>query len=285
MTTYMVTGASGQLGALVVDALAAHVPAAEIVALVRSDEAAATYAAKGLATRKGDYDDRDSLRAAFDGVDRLLLISSSAVGERVRQHGNAVSAAQDAGVGFIAYTSILNAQASPMALAAEHKITEETIQASGIPYTFLRNGWYSENLTMTLAQDLALGQHFGAAGAGRLSVAPRADYAEAAAIVLAGGHDGAVLELAGDTGITLADYAQVVSAAAGKPVAYTDMPESAFAAALQDAGLPPAFAGILADSDARAADGALYDDSKTLSRLIGRPVTPISETVKQALAS
>ena len=283
MTTYLVTGASGQLGQPVVDELAKRVPATEIIALVRGDEAAAAYAAKGIATRRGDYDDRDSLRAAFDGVDRLLLISSSAVGERVRQHGNAISAAQDAGVGFIAYTSILNAQATPMALAAEHKITEETIQTSGIPYTFLRNGWYSENITMTLAQDLELGQHFGAAGNGRLSTASRQDYAEAAAIVLAGGHDGEVLELAGDTGITLAEYAQIVSAASGKPVTYTDMPEDVFAQALVGAGLPQAFAGILADSDAKAANGALYDDSRTLSRIIGHPTTPMTETVKAAL--
>lgn len=284
MTICLVTGASGQLGQLVVDELAKRVPASEIIALVRGDEAAAAYAAKGITTRRGDYDDRDSLRAAFDGVDRLLLISSPAVGERVRQHGNAISAAQDAGVGFIAYTSILNAQATPMALAAEHKITEETIQASDIPYTFLRNGWYSENITMTLAQDLELGQHFGAAGEGRLSTASRQDYAEAAAIVLAGGHDGEVLELAGDTGITLAEYAQIVSDASGKPVTYTNMPEGAFAQALVGAGLPEAFAGILADSDAKAADGALYDDSRTLSRIIGHPTTPMTETVKAALA-
>ena len=284
MTTYMITGASGQLGQFVVDHLAKRVPASDIIALVRTDAAAAGFAAKGIATRIGDYDDRDSLHTAFAGVDRLLLISSSAVGERVRQHGNVITAAKDAGVGFIAYTSILNAQASEMALAAEHKQTEDAIKAAGIPYSFLRNGWYSENITMTLPQDLQLGQHFGAAGDGKFATATRNDYAEAAAVVLAGGHDGQVLELAGDTAFTLAEFAATVSEVAGKPVTYTDMPEDAFAAALTSAGIPAGFAGILADSDAQAAKGALFNDSKTLSGLIGRPTEGIKDTIAAALA-
>ena len=284
MTTYMITGASGQLGQFVVDHLAKRVPASDIIALVRTDAAAAGFAAKGIATRIGDYDDRDSLHTAFAGVDRLLLISSSAVGERVRQHGNVITAAKDAGVGFIAYTSILNAQASNMALAAEHKQTEDAIKAAGIPYSFLRNGWYSENITMTLPQDLQLGQHFGAAGDGKFATATRNDYAEAAAVVLAGGHDGQVLELAGDTAFTLAEFAATVSEVAGKPVTYTDMPEDAFAAALTSAGIPAGFAGILADSDAQAAKGALFNDSKTLSGLIGRPTEGIKDTIAAALA-
>ena len=284
MTTYMITGASGQLGQFVVDHLAKRVPASDIIALVRTDAAAAGFAAKGIATRIGDYDDRDSLHTAFAGVDRLLLISSSAVGERVRQHGNVITAAKDAGVGFIAYTSILNAQASNMALATEHKQTEDAIKAAGIPYSFLRNGWYSENITMTLPQDLQLGQHFGAAGDGKFATATRNDYAEAAAVVLAGGHDGQVLELAGDTAFTLAEFAATVSEVAGKPVTYTDMPEDAFAAALTSAGIPAGFAGILADSDAQAAKGALFNDSKTLSGLIGRPTEGIKDTIAAALA-
>ncbi|KAB6717807.1 MULTISPECIES: SDR family oxidoreductase [Roseobacteraceae] len=283
MTTYLVTGASGQLGQRVIDALAARVAKSDIIALVRSEKAAEDYAAKGIATRFGDYTDKAKLEAAFAGVDRLLLISSSEIGQRAAQHGNVIAAAKAAGVSFIAYTSILNAQDSAMALAEEHKATEDMLAASGIAHTLLRNGWYSENITMTLDQDLELGQHFGAAGAGKLATATRQDYADAAAVVLAGGHDGEVLELAGDEGYTLADYAALVSELSGKAVTYTDMPEAAFTEALVGAGLPAGFAAILADSDAKAAEGALFDDSKTLSKLIGRPTEPIAETIKAAL--
>ncbi len=283
MTTYLVTGASGQLGQLVVDHLATLVAKDDILALVRSDAAADAYAAKGIATRRGDYTDTATLEAAFAGVDRLLLISSSEVGQRAVQHGNVIAAAKSAGVGFIAYTSILKADTGNMALAEEHLATEAALKNSGIPHTLLRNGWYSENITMTLGQDLELGQHFGAAKDGKFASAARKDFAEAAAIVLAGGHDGEVLELAGDEAYTLTEYAALVSDLSGKPVSYTDMPEAAFTEALVGAGLPEGFAAILADSDAKAAEGALFDDSKTLSNLIGHPTEPISETIKAAL--
>ena len=283
MTTYLVTGASGQLGQRVIGAFATRVAKSDIIALVRSEKAAEDYAAKGIATRLGDYTDQAALEAAFAGVDRLLLISSSEIDQRAAQHGNVLAAAKAAGVSFIAYTSILNAQDSAMALAEEHRATEDMLAASGIAHTLLRNGWYSENITMTLGQDLELGQHFGAAGAGKLATATRQDYADAAAVVLAGGHDGEVLELAGDEGYTLADYAALVSELSGKAVTYTDMPEAAFTEALVGAGLPAGFAEILADSDAKAAEGALFDDSKTLSKLIGRPTEPIAETIKAAL--
>ncbi|PTQ71289.1 SDR family oxidoreductase [Celeribacter persicus] len=283
MTTYLVTGASGQLGQLVVDHLATLVSKDDILALVRSEKAADAYAAKGIATRRADYTDVAALTTAFDGVDRLLLISSSEVGQRAVQHGNVIEAAKAAGVGFIAYTSLLKADTGGMALAEEHLATEAMLKDSDLPFTLLRNGWYSENITMTLGQDLDLGQHFGAAGEGKLSTAPRKDYAEAAAIVLAGGHDGEVLELAGDEGYTLAEYATIVSEASGKEITYTDMTEAAFAEALVGAGLPAGFAAILADSDAKAAKGALFDASHTLSKLIGHPTEPIAETVKAAL--
>lgn len=283
--TYMVTGANGQLGQLVIAALRARVAPGQIIGLVRRPEDAAALEAQGIGARLGDYEDVESLTAAFAGVDRLLLISGSAVGQRARQHGNVVAAAKAAGVGFIAYTSILNAQDSAMALAAEHKITETAILESGIAHAFLRNGWYSENLLASLDTDLSLGKHFGAAGAGRFSTAPRHDYAEAAAVVLAGsGHEGKTYELAGDASVTLTDFAALLSQAAGKPVAYVDMPEPDYAAALIGAGLPEGFAKILADSDAQAAQGALFDESHTLSALIGHPTEPMAETIARALA-
>ena len=281
MTTYLVTGASGQLGKLVIAHLRKLVPAENIIALVRSDAARAAYAAEGIATRQGDYTDADSLKAALTGVDRLLLISSSEVGQRAVQHANVIDAAKATGVGFIAYTSLLNADTGGMALGEEHVATEAAIRASGIPFTFLRNGWYSENIAGTAAQALAMGQHFGAAGAGRLATAAREDYAEAAAQVLAGsGHEGKVYELGGDTAFTLGEYAALLADVSGKPVSYVDLPEAAYKDALVGAGLPAGFAEILADSDAKAAHGALMTQSRDLSRLIGHPTTPMRKTLE-----
>jgi NAD(P)H dehydrogenase (quinone) len=282
----LVAGASGQLGSLVIEHLKTLVPAANIVALVRSEDAAARYAADGIETRKGDYTDRASLDAAFQGIDRLLLISSSAVGERVAQHQNVIDAAKAAGVGFVAYTSILNADSSKMILAGEHQATEAMLAESGLPHALLRNGWYSENLLGGIGGDLAMGQHFGAAGEGKFSTATRQDLAEAAAVVLAGGdHAGKAYELAGDDAFTLAELAATIADASGKPVAYVDMPQDAFTQALVGAGLPEGFAAVLADSDAQAATGALYSTSKALSTLIGRPTTPIADSVKTALST
>lgn len=284
MSKFLVTGASGQLGRRAIDHLANLVAKDDIVALVRSDQASADYGLTGIATRRGDYDDVAALTAAFAGIDRLLLVSSSAIGERARQHGNVIAAAKAAGVGFIAYTSVLHAQSSGMILAQEHAATETLLAQSGIPHTLLRNGWYTENLVLTAAHDLNLGQRFGAAKDGKFSLASRQDFAEAAAVVLAGGHDGEVLELGGDTGITLAEYATQLSTIAGKPVAYVDVPEATFRDALTRAALPEGFAAVLADTDSRAAEGWLYDGSKTLSALIGRPTTPVASTIKAALA-
>ncbi|RWR35241.1 SDR family oxidoreductase [Sinirhodobacter populi] len=283
-TLYMVTGASGQLGRLVLAHLRTLVPEDRILGLVRREADAEELRAEGLGARIGDYEDAESLEAAFEGVGRLLLISGSAVGQRARQHRNVVDAAKARGVGFIAYTSILDAAHSGMALAAEHRLTEEMIRDAGIPHAFLRNGWYSENLLASLENDLKLGKHLGAAGEGKFSTAPRRDYAEAAAIVLsAEGHEGATYELAGDTAFTLTDLAKNIFAISGKNVIYVDMSEADYKEALVEVGVPEAFAGILADSDAWAAKGALYSESKDLSTLIGHPTEPIEETIRRAL--
>lgn len=284
-TTYLVTGANGHLGKLVLAKLRTLVPAESIFGLVRREADAEALRAEGLNARIGDYTDRASLIDALTGIDRVLLISGSQVGQRIAQHENVIEAAKATEVEFIAYTSILDAVHSGMALAAEHKATEAMIVASGIPYAMLRNGWYSENLLGSLPNDLKLGKHFGAAGNGLFATAPRHDYAEAAAVVLAGtGHENKVYELAGDSAFTLADLAAEITKAAGKPVDYVDMPEADFAAALVGAGLPEPFAKILADSDAWAAKGALYSDSKDLSTLLGHPTEPIAETIRVALA-
>ena len=272
----LVTGASGQLGQRVIPHLADKVGAESIIALVRSDAAAETYTAQNIETRRGDYNDVAALTQAFAGGDRLLLISGSEVGQRVAQHKNVVQAAQNAGVNHIHYTSILRADENPMALAAEHKATEDVIRASSLTWTLLRNGWYTENLLGSVETAEQTGHVYGTSGDGLYAAATRDDYALAAATVLAtDGHAGKTYELAGDTSFTLADFAAAIGKAKGKEVTYVDMPQDAYASALVEAGLPQPFAEILADSGARAGEGWLNDDSQTLSALTGRATTPV----------
>jgi len=275
---HAVTGASGQLGRLVVESLLGKVAPGEIVALVRNPDSVADFAARGVVVRTFDYDAPETLVPGLAGVTRLLLISGNAVGSRVPQHKAVIEAAKQAGVALIAYSSILRADRSPMQLAAEHKATEGLLAASGIPAALLRNGWYTENYLMSAGPAIEHGVLIGSAGAGMVSSAARADYAEAAAVVLTRGEAG-TFELAGDTGFTHAELAAALAEASGKPVVYQDMPEADYARALEGAGLPGPFAAILADSDARAGEGALFDDSRTLSGLIGRPTTPWRETI------
>jgi NAD(P)H dehydrogenase (quinone) len=275
-----VTGATGKLGRLVLERLLARVPAAELIAVVRSPEKAADLAARGVQVRRGDYDDPSSLTAALTGVDRLLFISASEVGRRIAQHQAVVDAARAAGVKLVAYTSILNADTTGIGLAAEHKQTEAMIRASGVPFVFLRHGWYLENYTETLGPALGMGMVFGAAGEGRVAPATRADFAEAAAAVITGdGHAGKVYELAGDEGFTLSEFAAAVSRWAGKSIGYTNLPEPAFAEALIGAGLPEPFARVLADADVGIARGDLTTSSGDLRRLIGRPTQTLEETL------
>lgn len=281
-TKYLVTGASGQLGNLVIADLLKKVPAQDVVALVRRPDSATPLEALGVEVRIGNYDDPASLEKAFEGIDRLLLISASEVGKRTVQHKNAINAAKEAGVGFIAYTSILRADSSSIGLAPEHRETEVAIKASGIPYALLRNGWYTENKTASIAPALEHSAYIGAAGDGRFSSAARQDFAEAAVAVLTADTPdaGTVYELAGDESYSMAEFAAEIASVAGKPVAYVDMSEADFAAALESAGLPGPVATLLADSDASAAKGALQDDNHTLQRLIGRPTMPWTETVR-----
>ncbi|MHA6719765.1 NAD(P)H-binding protein [Sphingomonas sp. RS6] len=275
---YAVTGASGQLGRLVLESLLGKVAPSEIVALARTPERVADLAAKGVTVRAFDYDAAETLAPGLAGVTRLLLISGNAIGSRVPQHRAVIEAAKAAGVQLIAYTSLLRAQTSPMQMAAEHKATEDLLAASGVPTALLRNGWYTENYLMSAGPAIQHGVLIGSAGEGVVSGAARADYAEAAAVVLARGQAG-TFELAGDAGFTHAELAAALADASGKPVAYQDLPQADYAKALEGAGLPAPFAAILADSDARVADGALFDNSRTLSGLIDRPTTPWRETI------
>lgn len=283
MTTYAVTGATGKLGRLVLDEMLRKVPAGEVVALARDPAALSGYAAKGVQVRQADYDDPASLDAALQGVDRVLLISGSAVGQRERQHGNVIAAARKNGASYLAYTSILKGDKSPLALAPEHVATEALLKDSGLNHDVLRNGWYSENYTGGLAPSLESGKIFGAVGDGRLSTATRADFAAGAAAALLRGKGGDVYELAGDESFTMREFAEEVSRQSGREVEYVDQTESDYAKTLEAAGLPPPVAAMLASTSALSGEGELYDESKALSRLSGRPTTPIRETIGEAL--
>lgn len=282
----VVTGASGNLGRLAVEALLRRgVPAGGIAALARDPSKIADLAAKGVVVRAADYERPDTLDAALAGAEKLLLVSSSEVGKRAAQHANVIAAAKRADVGLVAYTSLLHADTSPLGLAVEHVATERALAASGLPHVLLRNAWYLENHVGTAAGAIAHGAVIGAAGDGRFASAARGDFAEAAAVALTTpGHAGAVYELAGDTAHTLSDFAAALAAASGKPVAYVNMSEADLTEALVGVGLPRPLAAMLADSDIGAGAGALFDDSKTLSRLIGRPTTPLADLVKAAVA-
>jgi NAD(P)H dehydrogenase (quinone) len=279
-----VTGASGQLGRHVVETLLKSVPAESIVAVVRDPSKVSDFAEKGVVVRQADYDAPGTLEPALQGVDKLLMISASEIGRRVPQHRAVIDAARAAGVGLIAYTSILKCDTSPLTLAVEHKETEALLEASGVPYVLLRNGWYGENYLGAIPAALEHGALFGCAGEGRLSFAARRDFAEAAAAVLVKDDQaGKVYELAGDSAISLADLAGLISENAGRTIPYTDIPESAYKDALVGAGLPEPVAAMLADSETGASKGALQHDGGELSALIGRPTTPMSELVATAM--
>ncbi|HEV2565029.1 MAG TPA: SDR family oxidoreductase [Microvirga sp.] len=279
--TIAITGATGQLGRLVIDKLKAKVPASEIIALARDPEKAADL---NVAVRQADYAKPETLAPALTGVDTLLLISSSEVGQRAVQHRNVIEAAKGAGVKRIVYTSVLRADTTPLSLADEHRTTEAALKASGIPYTILRNGWYTENYTASVGGAVAGGAFIGSAGDGRISSATRDDYAEAAVAVLTGeGHEGRTYELAGDEAYTLSDLAAEISRQTGKDIPYKNLPEADYAKALAGFGLPDGLAQAIASFDVDASAGALFEDGRQLSRLIGRPTTSLSAAVAEAL--
>ncbi|MFH9294273.1 NmrA family NAD(P)-binding protein [Streptomyces sp. NPDC017520] len=280
----VVTGATGALGRLVVDALLAEVPAREVVAVVRDKEKAAALAARGVELRIADYDHPESLAGVFRSGDRVLLISGSEVGKRVPQHAAVVDAAKVAGVAQLAYTGVLGGPDADFTLADEHKATEQLILDSGLPYTFLRNGWYTENYTANLAPVLEHRAVLANAGEGRVASASRADYAAAAAAVLTGdGHLNTAYELSGDTAWSLAEYAALLSELTGEEITYKNVPAAAHQEVLVGAGLPEGFAAILVDVDKAIGRGRLAGTSGDLARLIGRPTTPLAETVRAAL--
>ena len=277
-----VTGATGQLGRLTIAKLKEKVATESIVALVRTPEKAADL---GVETHAFDYSKRDSLAASLQGIDKLLLISGNEVGQRLPQHIAVIEAAKKAGVKQIIYTSILHADTSSLGLAVEHLATEAAIKASGLVYTILRNGWYTENYTGSAKGAIGAGAFIGCAGNGKIASAARVDFAAAAVVVLTGtGHENKIYELAGDTAYTLADLAAEISRQTGKAIPYNNLTETQYADILKSFGLPEGVAQMLADSDTGASKGGLFDDSKQLSALIGRPTTSLSKVLADAIA-
>ncbi len=278
-----ITGATGQLGRLVIASLLEKVPASQLVAAVRNPDKARDLAELGVQVRQADYSQPEAWSEALKGVEKLLLISSSEVGQRTSQHLNVIEAAGPAGVKFLAYTSLLHADTSVLGLAEEHRQTEAMIRASKIRFALLRNGWYTENYSAGVPAVLEHGALFGCAGTGRISSAARADYAAAAAAVLTDADPAErVYELAGDSAFSLNQLAAEIGRVAGREIGYLDQSEADYKNLLLGAGLPEPLAGLLANSEAGAATGALFDDSGQLSRLIGRPTTPWQETIAAA---
>ena len=280
----VVTGASGQLGRLVIQELLKSVPASGLVAAVRSPEKVADLAELGVQVRQADYEKPGALEAAFANADKVLLISASEVGKRLAQHRNVIDAAKKVGVPLLGYTSILRADSTPLPLK-EHYQTEILLAESGIPHVILRNGWYTENYALSIPAALQYGVVMGCADDGRISSAARADYAVAAAkVMLRDDQAGKVYELAGDEAYNLSEFAAEIARQSGKDISYQNIPEADYTEVLKGAGLPGALATLLAESDTGASKGGLFDDSHTLSRLIGRPTTSMAEVIKQALA-
>lgn len=280
----VITGATGQLGRLVITLLLKKVPAASLVATVRNVEKAEEIAALGVQVRQADYNQPASWNAALQGADKVLLISSSEIGQRTQQHRAVIDAAKRAGVKLLAYTSVLHADTSVLGLAGEHRETEAAIRASGLPFVLLRNGWYTENYAMGIPAALSLGAVYGCAGDGRISSAARADYAEAAAVVLTSDNPaGKVYELAGDTSYTLSEFAVEISRQSGKAISYVNLPEAEYKKALLGTSLPEFLAEQLANSDTGVSMGALFDDGKQLSKLIDRPTSALATAVRAAL--
>ena len=276
-----ITGATGQLGRIVVAKLKEKIGSDTLVGLVRSTQKGADL---GIECRAFDYNHQENLLHALHGIDYLLLISGNELGQRASQHANVIETAKKAGVRWIVYTSLLHADQSSLSLAPEHLATENQLKKSGIPFTILRNGWYTENYTGSVQGALAGGAFIGSAGDGKISSAARADFAEAAAAVLTGeGHAGMTYELAGDESYTLSELAAEISKQSGKEIPYKNLPESDYAAILKSFGLPEEFAGAIAGWDTGASKGDLMDEGRQLSRLIAKPTTPLKQSVSEAL--
>jgi len=282
----LVTGATGKLGRKVVEALLKAVPAEQLAVSVRDPQKAEDLRARGVDVRQGNFDHPETLVTAFAGVDRLLFISADGDNEtRIRQHGNAVEAAQRAGVGFIAYTSLANAMESPIFLAPTHRETEEAIRKTGIPYAFLRNNWYLENEISSIQGVIARAPWVTSAGSGKVGWALQQEYAEAAAAVLTGsGHENKIYELSGKL-LTQEELVSALGAVLGKEVPVQQVDDSAYAEIMKNAGVPDFVIPMLVGIQEGIRSGALEVESSDFEKLLGRPLTPIQEALGQIVRS
>jgi NAD(P)H dehydrogenase (quinone) len=270
------------LGRLVIAELLQRVPPDRVVARARDLNRASDLAAQGITVRPADYDDPARLDAALRGIQRLLLISGSEVGRRVQQHRKVIAAAVRAGVQLLADTSLLHADRSPLRfLALEHPAPEHALQENGLSWVILRHGWYTENCEERARHAAAIGELVSATGTARLSPASRADYAVAAAVVLTGdGHARQIDELAGDEVWTMADLAQAISEVVGRPIALRQVSPAEYRAFLLPGGTPEPIADVLLTIETGIAPETLFGDSRTLSRLSGRPTTPLRTVLR-----
>jgi NAD(P)H dehydrogenase (quinone) len=283
----VITGATGQLGRMIIaDLLAAGVPADEITAIARSKEKAADLIAKGVRPHLADYDRPETFAGAFRSEDRVLLISGTEAGRRGAQHAVVIDAARAAGVAQLGYVGVFGGPKADFLLANDHRETEQMILDSALPYTFLRNNWYSEAYVGDLPGIVERGAIVtNIAGEGRIATAPRTDYAAAAAVVMNDdGHLNKAYELGGDTAWSFEEFAEEVSRQTGRKIVHTSVTPAERQAILTGVGVPAAFAEILVDVDNAIARGALSSTPGDLSRLIGRPTTPIADSIATALA-
>jgi len=280
----LVTGATGHLGSLVVEKLLESVAPGNIAVSVRDPARAERLRRRGVDVRRGDFDRPETLKDAFAGADRMLMISTTGDNEtRIRQHLNAVAAAREAGVGFIAYTSVANAGRSTLSLAEVHRATEEAIRRSGIPFCFLRNNWYLENELGTIQAVVNGAPWLTSAGSGRVGWAPRRDYAHAAAAVLTGeGHENTVYELSGPPR-TYDDLASELAAVLGREVPVQHVDDAAYADSLRKAGLPEPAVAMIVGIQQAIRQGALDVESEDFARVLGRPLTPIRDALREMI--
>lgn len=283
--TIVVTGATGHLGRLTIESLLAKgVPAGEIVGAGRDAAKLADLASTGVRTAAIDFNDPASLKAAFSGADAVLLVSGSEPGDRVALHRNAIEAAKDNGVHHLVYTSAPKATTSALVLAPEHKATEELIHESGLPFTILRNGWYTENYLGTVEQARTTGAVVASVGKGRVASASRRDYAEAAAVVLTSdGHLGKTYELSGDIAWNYDELAGTIGALLGRDVGYVEVTPAEHMELLTSQGLDAGTAAFVVALDGNTRDGLLAETPGTLRELIGRPTTPLIDGLRAGL--
>ena len=278
----LVTGATGKLGSKIVEALLKKVPGNQLAVSVRNPEKAEGLRARGVDVRKGDFDYPETLDAAFAGVDRLLIISADGENEtRIRQHANAIAAAERAGVKFIAYTSIANAKESENFLAPTHKATEEAIMKTGIPYSFLRNNWYLENEISSIQGVLAGAPWVTSAGNGKVGWALQQDYADAAVAVLTGnGHENSIYELSGKL-LTQEEFVSALGNVLGKEVPLQQVDDNTYADIMKGAGVPDFLIPFLVEIQTGIREGTLEAESNDFEKLLGRSATPISDGLNQ----